>query len=124
MRQRLATAAGIEMLATGGTAADAVVAADAVLGVVQPMSTGLGGDATCIVALDGSIEAYQGTGAAGAGLDHGPLVDAARSTPATHALPSCPASSTCGPMRSAATAGSGCSGCCNRRSASPATVHR
>jgi gamma-glutamyltranspeptidase/glutathione hydrolase len=72
----LATAAGIEMLADGGTAADAVVAADAVLGVVQPMSTGLGGDATCIVALDGSIEAYQGTGAAGAGLDHGPLVDA------------------------------------------------
>ena len=72
----LATAAGIEMLAAGGTAADAVVAADAVLGVVQPMSTGLGGDATCIVALDGSIESYQGTGAAGAGLDHGPLVDA------------------------------------------------
>ncbi len=72
----LATAAGVEMLSAGGTAADAAVAADAVLGVVQPMSTGLGGDATCLVALGGAIEAFQGTGAAGAGLDPEALLGA------------------------------------------------
>src|SRR4026208_2515420 len=42
--QPLATAAGLEVLAKGGTAADAAVAAGAALNVTEPTSTGIGGD--------------------------------------------------------------------------------
>lgn len=41
----LATAAGVKILKTGGTAADAMLAVQAVLGLVEPQSSGLGGGA-------------------------------------------------------------------------------
>ncbi|MDH3293925.1 MAG: gamma-glutamyltransferase, partial [Acidimicrobiia bacterium] len=41
----LATAAGVKVLQQGGTAADAMVAVQAVLGLVEPQSSGLGGGA-------------------------------------------------------------------------------
>ena len=82
-------------------AADAVVAADAVLGVVQPMSTGLGGDATCIVRPRRLDRGVPGNGAAGAGWTPDRWSTPARSTPTTRPLPSCPASSTHGPICSA-----------------------
>jgi gamma-glutamyltranspeptidase / glutathione hydrolase len=63
---RLATAAGQEVLAAGGNAADAAVVAGLVLAVVTPYHCGLGGDVLAIV-WDGRAHGLMSIGAAPSG---------------------------------------------------------
>lgn len=57
----LASAAGHDVLAAGGNAVDAIVAANLTLGVVAPYYCGYGGDLLAIV-WDGAIHGYRSTG--------------------------------------------------------------
>src|SRR5512141_779910 len=68
--QPLATAAGLEILAKGGKAADAAVAAGAALNVTEPTSTGIGGDmfALFFSAQTQRVTALNGSGRAPAAL--------------------------------------------------------
>src|SRR5512137_1206739 len=56
--QPLAVAAGLKILAAGGTAADAAVATAAALNVTEPTSTGLGGDAFALFYEASSHKVY------------------------------------------------------------------
>jgi gamma-glutamyltranspeptidase/glutathione hydrolase len=68
--QPLATAAGVEILAKGGNAADAAVAAGAALNVTEPTSTGIGGDMFALFysADTQRVTALNGSGRAPAAL--------------------------------------------------------
>ena len=81
--QPLATQAGLRALERGGNAIDAALAATAVLCVVEPMSTGVGGDCFALVWRDGELTGLNASGRAPAAADpdalgtaipmHGPL---------------------------------------------------
>jgi gamma-glutamyltranspeptidase len=73
----LATQAGLGVLAAGGSAVDAAIATNAVLGVVQPNGCGLGGDAFWLVWDEAAGEqvAINGSGRSPAAADAGALRD-------------------------------------------------
>jgi gamma-glutamyltranspeptidase/glutathione hydrolase len=68
--QTLASQAGAQVLARGGSAADAAIAANAVLGLVEPMSCGIGGDLFVIYwdAKTGKLTGLNASGWAPRGL--------------------------------------------------------
>ena len=65
-----AARAAHRMLLAGGSAIDAAIAADAVMGVVEPMATSIGGDLLAMICTpDGEVESYNGTGRAPAAFE-------------------------------------------------------
>ncbi len=66
----LASQAGAQVLAEGGNAVDAAISANAVMGVVAPMTSGMGGDLFAIVydAKSGKLYGLNSSGWAPAGL--------------------------------------------------------
>ena len=68
--QPLASAAGAQILAAGGNAIDAAIAANAVLGLTEPMMNGIGGDLFAIVyeAKTGKVYGLNASGWAATGV--------------------------------------------------------
>jgi gamma-glutamyltranspeptidase/glutathione hydrolase len=75
----LATLAGVECLRRGGTAMDAAITTAAVLGVVEPMMTGIGGDAFFLYydAESRRVDGFNGSGRSPRGLPRSRLGSAA-----------------------------------------------
>src|SRR6188472_3181327 len=67
-----ATEVGIEILKRGGSAVDAAIAANATLGLIEPVSNGVGGDLFAIVysAKENKLYGINGSGRSPAGLSY------------------------------------------------------
>src|SRR5579862_7258190 len=78
----LASSAGLAMLASGGNAVDAALAANLVLGVVTPYMCGVGGDLLATV-WDGDVQSYRGVGRSPAGA----TLDAVRAQSGSETMP-------------------------------------
>jgi gamma-glutamyltranspeptidase / glutathione hydrolase len=71
----LASWAALTMLRRGGSAVDAAIAAQAMLNVVEPNASGIGGGAMILVAEAGSVRAFDGISAAPARVTDRPSRD-------------------------------------------------
>src|SRR5205085_8191742 len=71
----LATQVGLEILKRGGTAVDAAIAANATLGLMEPVSNGVGGDLFAIVysARENKLYGLNGSGRSPLGLSYDQL---------------------------------------------------
>jgi gamma-glutamyltranspeptidase/glutathione hydrolase len=78
--QPLASSAGLDVLRRGGNAVDAAVTAAAVLAVIEPTMTGIGGDLFAIVCeADGRLHGLNASGPTGRTASYEPLVRAGHS---------------------------------------------
>ena len=64
-----ATDAAVGLLRAGGSAVDAAIGADAVMGVVEPTGTGVGGDLMAVVATREGVSVLNGAGRSGRRTD-------------------------------------------------------
>lgn len=71
----LATEAGYRILRAGGSAVDAAIAVQAVLTLVEPQSSGIGGGAFLLLSSEQGVQAYDGREVAPAGVDGGLFLD-------------------------------------------------
>ncbi len=72
---RLATTAALTLLKAGGSAVDAAIAADAVMGFIEPTATGLGGDAMAVVATGSEVAVLNGSGRSARSVDPATVPD-------------------------------------------------
>src|SRR5467141_3781319 len=86
-----ATEVGVEILKRGGSAVDAAIAANATLGLMEPVSSGIGGDLFAIVysAKENKLYGINGSGRSPFGLSY----DAMKTELAKLQKPSSPQSS-------------------------------
>jgi gamma-glutamyltranspeptidase/glutathione hydrolase len=80
--QPMATSAALEVMARGGNAFDAAVAAAAVLNVAEPHMTGMGGDVFALFwsARDGKLQGMRSMGRAGSLISRDVLVERGRTS--------------------------------------------
>ena len=64
-----ATRTAVALLRAGGSAVDAAIGADAVMGVVEPTGTGVGGDLMAVVATGEDVAVLNGSGLSGRRTD-------------------------------------------------------
>lgn len=81
----LATQAGYDVLKAGGSAVDAAIAVQMVLGLVEPQSSGLGGGAFMLHSTGQQVQAYDGRETAPAAATEDLLLDADGQPLAFHA---------------------------------------